>query len=90
MATKTKPNTAPVFTYTIEGKDVELPAIKSLPFGVMRKIRKLEEVDQVFTMLEMVVDEDTMAVLDELPAVAVLEMVQAWQEEGNAGESVQS
>lgn len=51
--------TAPLadFTYTTsDGTEISLPPFKSVKPGVMRKIRKLDQADQFFTVLETVLD----------------------------------
>ncbi|MBF6428705.1 hypothetical protein IU440_28945, partial [Nocardia cyriacigeorgica] len=51
---------------TEDGTEVILPRFDSVKPGVIRKIRKLSDVDQFFTVLEALADEDTLAVIDDL------------------------
>lgn len=55
------------FTYTLEdGSTISLPAFNTVKPGVIRKIRKLSDVDQFFTVLETLADEDTIAKIDDM------------------------
>lgn len=55
------------FVYTMaDGTELTLPAFNSVKPGLIRKIRKLSDVDQFFTVLEAVADEDTIAKIDDM------------------------
>jgi len=77
-ATSPRPKSAPrktdtpdtgndLFQYTTkDGTEIVLPRFDSVKPGVIRKIRKLSDVDQFFTVLEALADEATLSVVDEL------------------------
>lgn len=75
------------FTWTSpSGKQVTLPSLNTIPAGVLRRHRKLDEVDFVFTILEDVLDEDGLAQLDSLGFGEINGLFEAWQK--NAGATV--
>ncbi len=95
MTTKTtKKSKANTFTYTFDGKTITLPKFGNFPFGVIRKIRKLEDEEQFYSLLELVTkdDPDTLDVIDSMYADDVAELVTAWQEDAGVslGESEES
>lgn len=95
MATKTaKKSKANTFTYTYDGKTISLPKFGEFPFGVIRKIRKLTDEEQFYSLLELVTknDPDTLDVIDEMYADDIVALVEAWQEDAGVslGESVES
>lgn len=95
MTTKTtKKSKANTFTYTYKGKTITLPKFGNFPFGVIRKIRKLEDEEQFYSLLELVTKDDpkTLDIIDEMYADDVVDLVTAWQEDAGVslGESVES
>lgn len=65
--TVTPDATSDDFTYTLaDGSTITVPPFNSVKPGLVRKIRKLSEVDQFFTVLETLADEDTIAVIDDM------------------------
>lgn len=95
MTTKTtKKSKANTFTYTFDGKTITLPKFGNFPFGVIRKIRKLEDEEQFYSLLELVTkdDPDTLDVIDSMYADDVADLVTAWQEDSGVslGESEES
>lgn len=77
------------FTKKLNGVTITLPSMKHLPSGVARKIRKLDEGDQFFTMLEMLLDEDQLAEVDKLDGQELEALIVEWNEasEVSLGES---
>lgn len=95
MTTKTtKKSKANTFTYTYNGQTITLPKFGNFPFGVIRKIRKLEDEEQVYSLLELVTKDypKTLDIIDEMYADDVAELVTAWQEDAGVslGESEES
>ena len=95
MTTKTtKKSKANTFTYTFDGKTITLPKFGNFPFGVIRKIRKLAEEEQFYSLLELVTKDDpeTLDVIDGMYADDVVDLVTAWQEDAGVtlGESEES
>lgn len=60
-------------------KDIVLPRFASVPFGIVRKNRKLPPEEQIFAMLEEILGEEDLELLDTIGQKEVSEMVQAWQ-----------
>lgn len=77
------------FTKKLNGVTITLPSMKHLPSGVARKIRKLDEGDQFFTMLEMLLDEEQLAEVDKLDGQELEALIVEWNEasEVSLGES---
>lgn len=58
-------NTDADFHWTTKaGAPIVLPPAGRLPIGFARSIRKLPEADQIFTILEELADEATLAIID--------------------------
>lgn len=74
------------------GIEITLPHMAQMPSGVLRKHRKSEPVDFVFSVLEDVSDEAMIAQVDLLPLPEVNDLFEAWQEAAKAtvGESAGS
>jgi len=77
------------FTKKLNGVTITLPSMKHLPSGVARKIRKLDEGDQFFTMLEMLLDDQQLAEVDKLDGQELEALIVEWNEasEVSLGES---
>lgn len=69
-----------VFEYTHDGKKITLPLLNKLKFGVIRKLRKLEDTEQMFSMIELVADEKTLAVIDDMDQDEIGKFMEAWNE----------
>lgn len=74
---------------TAAGEKVTLPKFKSVSAGVIRRVRKESQAEQIFTVLEDLADEATLRLVDDLDAQEFNEFVQAWQEDSKVtlGES---
>lgn len=81
------------FHYTVGKKKITLPKFGNLPFGVIRKLRKEDDTEQVFLLFELILkdDPDTMDVIDSMGQEDLLEMMEAWQKESGVtpGESAE-
>lgn len=80
------------FHYTHKGQEIVLPPLRSLKAGLLRKVRRLSADDQLFTILEETVDDDTLAVIDDMDAEQLGEFFDGWQKHSgiNLGESTAS
>lgn len=68
------------FTYTTKsGATITLPDPGSVPAGVLRAARRLEDVDAMFTLIEGVATPETLAVIDALPLIELNEVFTAWK-----------
>jgi hypothetical protein len=61
------------------GVEIVLPHMNKMPAGVIRKHRKSEPVDFVFSVLEDVSDDATIAEVDKLSLPEVNDLFEAWQ-----------
>ena len=79
-------------TYTIEhnSKKVVLPTFTNLPVGVIRKARKMEADEQMWFMLESILDEKSMAVIDTMSLSEFTDAMNGWTQGAPLGESLQS
>lgn len=78
------------FTYTTESGDtITLPPVGQIPYGVLRKVRKLDPDEQDDALLESIADEATIDKIDALPVVEVAKLMNAWQRDAevSVGES---
>lgn len=72
------------FHWSIPDSDDEivLPHMNKIKGGVLRKHRKLEAVDFMFTILEDVADADTLAKVDQLDTEHMNQLFADWQKAG--------
>lgn len=84
-APQSDPNEGADFTYTTEaGETFTVPDGGELPVGFARQIRKLPQEDQIFTILERLCDEDTLAVIDTMTGREFGEFFKQWQAHAEA------
>lgn len=75
------------FHYKVDDKrEIVLPKFNKLPFGVMRKIRNLDESEQIFTIFEEAADPKSLKILDTLDMEQIGDLVEKWNKD--AGVSV--
>lgn len=77
------------FHYEYGGKKITLPKFSNLPFGVIRKMRKVDEADQMFMLFEETADDKSLEIIDGMTVDDVSKLMEAWQEDGGVtvGES---
>lgn len=78
------------FTWTApDGTEITMPSIDALKGGTLRKYRKLDPVDMLFSILEDVGDEEMLAQIDDLERGDLNALFTAWQKAEGAtlGES---
>lgn len=74
-----------------DGTEIVLPHVGKIKSGVLRRIRKADPVDQVFTLVEAVADEETLAKIDDLDSADLNSLFEEWQKAGaSVGESSRS
>lgn len=61
------------------GTEIVLPHMSKMPAGIIRKHRKAEPVDFVFSVLEDVSDDAMLAKVDTLSLPEVNDLFEAWQ-----------
>ncbi|MCY7286677.1 MAG: hypothetical protein LH624_00090 [Cryobacterium sp.] len=64
------------------GVEIVLPHMNKIKAGIIRRHRKEEPVDFIFSVLEDVGDEATLAKADELEADDINDLFEKWQEAG--------
>lgn len=81
------------FHHTLpDGHELVLPRFENVPVGVIRKTRRLEQADQVFTILEEIMSPADLEHVDKLDRSEFNEVVKAWREGSSVdvGESTAS
>lgn len=68
------------FEYDTGEGIIYLPNMKRLKSGVLRKIRNLTDADQMYTLFELVLTDDQLALLDELDGDELEVLVKEWNE----------
>lgn len=68
------------YRFTRGGKKYTLPRFDSIKPGIIRRVRKLDQADAMFTILEQVADEETLAVLDDMEMPDFDKVIVGWAE----------
>jgi hypothetical protein len=77
------------YKFSHKGKEYEVPALKAIPTGVMRKTRKIEDdADKSFTILEMLLGEDSpeIAAIDTMTTEEFTAWLTGWTSGAPLGE----
>ncbi|MFE3051604.1 hypothetical protein [Nocardia sp. NPDC059239] len=77
--TKTVEKVRDDFVYTVDDREIRLPSLANLKPGIVRKVRRLGEVDAMFTMMEMTLDEDALALVDDMESEVFEDMCDKWR-----------
>jgi hypothetical protein len=79
-------------SYVVEhkGKKATLPSFDQLPVGAIRKARNMEPDDQIWFILESVLDAKGMAIIDSMNMAEFTKTIQGWTQGAPLGESLQS
>lgn len=79
-------------SYTIEtnGKKITLPDFKSMPVGVVRKARKFSSDEQMWFILESILDEKQLEILDSMSLTDFTTAMNGWTQGAPLGESLKS
>lgn len=68
------------FHHTLpDGYELVLPKFENVPMGLIRKTRRLDKVDQVFTLLEELATEQDLEHLDTLARAGFQALMKDWQ-----------
>ena len=67
------------FVFSHNGKEFRLPPGTVLNMGYARRIRKLSEADQIFTILEEIASPEALEAIDDMHAEEFNEFNQRWQ-----------
>lgn len=73
-----------------DGVEIALPRLDQIKAGVLRRNRTKDPVDMLFSILEDVGDDETLAKVDDLSMPALNELMEKWQAEVSVGESGRS
>lgn len=77
------------FHYDHNGHTIELPHLKNLATGVLRKVRKMDHLDAAFTIFESIADPESLDGIDSMTLEEFLDFQKAWEKASDAtlGES---
>ncbi|MFJ4656129.1 hypothetical protein ACIP5Y_33075 [Nocardia sp. NPDC088792] len=67
------------FSYRVNGIEIQLPSLSYLKPGLVRRIRRLGDVDAMYTLLELALTPEALAALDDMDPDAYHEMLEAWR-----------
>jgi hypothetical protein len=73
-----------------QGKSVTLPDFKEMPVGVIRKARKLAADEQMWFILEEILDEKQLEILDSMSLEEFTKSMNEWTQGAPLGESLKS
>lgn len=62
-------------------QEITLPKFDNIPFGLIRKNRKLPVEEQFFSLIEALLSDDDLVALDAATQVDVSNLMAAWQKE---------
>src|SRR5690554_32376 len=84
-----KPAAEDAFEFEHDGKTYTLPKFGTWSAGLVRRVRKLPDVDATFTILEEVADPETLAAIDAMGLDEFNQLQQDWADHGGVtlGES---
>lgn len=68
------------FEFEHNGETFTLPPSSAIKAGMLRRFRKLDDLDVAFSIIEEVADEDALAALDDMDLARFNEVVSDWQE----------
>lgn len=75
-----KPADEDLYEFEHNGERYTLPPYKSIKPGLMRRVRKLTDMDATFTILEEIAPKDTLAALDDMTMERFDEVITGWLE----------
>jgi hypothetical protein len=81
---------AKTYTFTIKEKEYTIPSFQSIPIGVIRKTRSIEdEMDKAMTILELFLEDsaETLAAIDTLSIEDFAEWQAGWLGDATLGEA---
>lgn len=67
------------YVVEIDGVEVRLPSLGYLKPGLIRKLRNLSDIDAMYTLLELTLSAEALAVLDDMDPDAYAELIEAWR-----------
>lgn len=80
-----RPGSDSMFYWTAtDGTEIQLPKMQALGAGLVRRHRKLSDIDFLFSVLEDVMTSAELARLDALPLSEVNQLFAAWQKDTGA------
>lgn len=63
----------------VAGVEVRLPSLSYLKPGLIRRLRRLSDVDAVYTLMELVLSAEALAAVDEMDPEQYARMLEDWR-----------
>lgn len=82
---KTGPGSNEPFVYEFDGETITLPSLAMVEAGFVRRVRKLDQADQLFTLIEEKADADALAAIDRMTAPEFTKFQKAWRAHSGIG-----
>lgn len=74
------------FHHTLpDGYELELPQFENIDVGIIRKIRKLGQIDQIFTLIEHYLTEEDLEHFDKMQRNELEAFAKAWRDGSAVG-----
>ncbi|MGV9676205.1 hypothetical protein ACWDSJ_13070 [Nocardia sp. NPDC003482] len=73
------------FVHTVNGIELRLPSLSYLKPGLIRRIRRLGDVDAMYTLLEATLPGDALAAVDEMDPAEFHALLEAWRSHSGVG-----
>ncbi|WP_216917516.1 hypothetical protein OG225_07435 [Nocardia sp. NBC_01377] len=67
------------FVRIIAGIEVRLPSLSYLKPGLVRRIRRMHDIDALYTLIEMTVSAEALAILDDLDQRTFQALLDEWR-----------
>lgn len=68
------------FVVTIDDVEIRLPSLAYLKPGLVRRMRRLDNIDALYTLIELCVTPEAQAVLDDMDPEAYAGLLEQWRE----------
>lgn len=77
------------FHYKVGDREIVLPKMENLPSGLIRRLRKTNDLEMMYGLLEANLGDEDMAALDDLTMKEIADLYSAWEagSETSMGES---
>lgn len=68
------------FVTTIDGTEIRLPSMSFMKPGLVRKIRRLTDIDAIYTLLEELLDDKALAAVDDMDPLDFEQFMKDWRQ----------
>ncbi|MBF6459802.1 hypothetical protein IU433_12220 [Nocardia puris] len=68
------------YIHKIGATEVSLPSLTYLKPGIVRRVRRMDNIDAMYTVMELLLDPDVLELIDEMDPEDYEELLAAWRE----------